>query len=91
MEGKAKSRGDEPGAVAGVVALNERDNVPVLVDGGEIDGGVTVFVELRRDIRGNDLFISISFARCPARSLEMSSSTGTPVKRGSPTYLYMSA
>ena len=96
LEREAEPRGDEAGAIAGVVALNERDDVPVLVDGGEIDGGVAMLVKFRRDI-GRErpgtaaLFMSMSFARCSARSFEMSSLTGTGVKRGSPTYLYMSA
>ena len=46
MEGEAETGSDHAGAVAGVVALDERDDVAVLVDGGEIDGGVAVLVEL---------------------------------------------
>ena len=43
---RSRGRGDEAGAVAGVVALDQRDDVAVLVDGGEIDGRVAVVVEL---------------------------------------------
>jgi hypothetical protein len=95
LEREAESWGDEPGAIAGVVALNERDDVPVLVNGGEIDGGVAMFVKFRRDIGGNDLAGSLVHVNELCTSLgevlRDQLLDGTGVKRGSPTYLYMSA
>jgi len=37
VEGESETGSDEAGAVAGVVALDKRDDVAVLVDGGEVD------------------------------------------------------
>ena len=55
LEREAESRSDKTGAVSGIVALDERDDVAVFVDGGEIDGGVAMLVELGLYIGGNDL------------------------------------
>jgi hypothetical protein len=55
LEGEAEAGGDHARAVAGVVALDEGDDVAVLVDGRQVDGRVAVLVQLGLDLRGDDL------------------------------------
>src|SRR5215469_10311302 len=59
LERETEAGCDKAGSITAIVALDERDNVSILIDGGEIDGRIAMFIQLRLDVGGHNLTGSV--------------------------------